>query len=98
MKVAMKKLLYVGDLAVVANGKQELHESLEECNGLFTRSAVHRPPEVRAGHRAGGEETDPGDSFVYLGGAVCGDGKTERRREVCRRAQARTNAWRADKY
>ena len=38
------------------------------------------------------EETDSGDSFVYLG-AVCGDGKTER--EVRRRAQVGANAWRA---
>ncbi len=30
------------------------------------------------------------DSFVYLGGAVCGDGNTER--EVRRRAQAGANA------
>ena len=29
------------------------------------------------------------------GGAVCGDGKMEREREVCRRAQAGANAWRA---
>ena len=34
-----------------------------------------------------------GDGFVYLGGTVCGDGKTER--EVSRRAQAGANAWRA---
>ena len=53
-------------------------------------SAAHRPPEGRAGHQAVGEETDSGDSFVYLGGAVCRDGKTER--EVRRRAQAGTNA------
>ena len=33
------------------------------------------------------------DSFVYLGGTVCGDGKTER--EVRRRVQAGANAWRA---
>ena len=50
-------------------------------------------PDGRAGHRAGGEETDSGDSFVYLGGAVCGDGKAER--EVRRRVQAGANAWRA---
>ena len=54
-------------------------------------SVPHRPPDGRAGHRAGGEETDSGDSFVYLGGAVCGDGKVER--EVSRRAQAGANAW-----
>ena len=33
------------------------------------------------------------NSFVYLGGAVCGDGKTER--EMRRRVQAEGNAWRA---
>ena len=33
------------------------------------------------------------DSFVYLGGAVCGDGKTER--DIRRRVQAAANAWRA---
>ena len=37
MKDAMKKLLYVDDLALVANGKQELQETSEEWNGLFTR-------------------------------------------------------------
>ena len=33
------------------------------------------------------------DSFVYLDGAVCGDGKTER--DIRRRVQAASNAWRA---
>ena len=33
------------------------------------------------------------DSFVYLGGAVCGDGKTER--DIRQRVQAAANAWRA---
>ena len=33
---AKKKLLYADDLALVANGKQELQETLEEWNGLFT--------------------------------------------------------------
>ena len=36
MKDAMKKLLYADDLALVVNGKQELQETLEEWNGLFT--------------------------------------------------------------
>ena len=99
----MKKLLYVDDLALVANGKQELHESLKEWNGLFTRHGLninlekwhcafhlvaHRPPEGRAG-----QKLTQGDSFVYLGGTVCVDGKTERK--VLRRAPAGANAWRA---
>ena len=33
------------------------------------------------------------DSVVYIGGAVCGDGKTEI--EVRRRVQAEANAWTA---
>ena len=73
MKDAMKKLFYADNLALVANGKQELQETLESLwNGLFTRhglkvtedgSVAHRPPEGRAGHRAGGEETDSGGQF-----------------------------------
>ena len=39
MKDAMKKLLYADDLALVANGKQELQDSFEYWNGLFT---IHR--------------------------------------------------------
>ena len=40
-----------------------------------------------------GKKLTQRDSFVYLGGAVCGDGKTER--EVRRRVQAGANAWRS---
>ena len=40
VKDAMKKLLYADDLALVANGKQELHETMEEWNGLFTRHGL----------------------------------------------------------
>ena len=36
-KDAMKKLHYADDLALVANAIQEVQESLEEWNGLFTR-------------------------------------------------------------
>ena len=39
-----------------------------------------------------GNKLTQGDSFMYLGGAVCGDGNTER--EVCRRAEAGVNACR----
>ena len=37
VKDAMKKLLYADDLALVANGKQELQETMEEWNWLFAR-------------------------------------------------------------
>ena len=34
MKDSMRKRLYADDLSLVANGKQELQETLEEWNGL----------------------------------------------------------------
>ena len=40
MKDAMKKLLYADDMALVVNGKQELHETMEEWNGPFTRHGL----------------------------------------------------------
>ena len=40
-----------------------------------------------------GKKLTQRNSFVYIGGVVCGDGKTER--EVRRRVQAGANAWRA---
>ena len=40
-----------------------------------------------------GKKLTQRNSFVYIGVAVCGDGKTER--EVRRSAQAGANAWRA---
>ena len=59
-------------------------------------SAAYRPPEGRAGHRAGGEETDSGEQFrVHRGGSVRRQEDGEREREVRRRAQAGANAWRA---
>ena len=104
VKDAMKKLIYTDDLALVTNGKQELHETMEEWNGLFTKHGLKLNLEkievLHIGHQR--EELDielegkilnQRDSFVYLGGAVCGDGKTER--EVRRRVQAAANAYRA---
>ena len=40
VKDAMKKLLYAGDLALVTNGKQELHETMEDWNGLFIKHGL----------------------------------------------------------
>ena len=89
VKDAMKKLLYADDLALVANGKQELRESLEEWNGLFTRHGLNINVEkTEVLHiclqreeldiELEGKKLNQGDSFVYLGGEVCRDGKTER--------------------
>ena len=104
VKDAMKKLIYTDDLALVTNGKQELHETMEEWNGLFTKHGLKLNLEkievLHIGHQReeldielGGKILNQRDSFVYLGGAVCGDGKTER--EVRRRVQAAANAYRA---
>ena len=35
MKDAVKKLLYADDLALVADGKQEVQETFEDWNGLL---------------------------------------------------------------
>ena len=101
-KDAIKKLLYADDLALVANGKQGLQETLDEWNWLFTRHGLkinlektevlhidHQIEELDIEHE--GKKLTQGDNFVYLGGVVCGEGKTER--EVCRRAQAGANAY-----
>ena len=90
MKDAMKKLLLKADeLALVANDKQELQETMEEWNGVFIKHglklSLENTEELHIGHQR--EELDielegmkltQRDSFVYLRGAVCGDRKTER--------------------
>ena len=98
MKDSMKKLLYA-EYKQMSNGKQQLQETLEEWNALFTRyglkMCLEKTEMLHIGHQR--EQLDiklegkkltrsRGDSFVYLGGAVCGDGKTER--EVRQRAHA----------
>ena len=104
VKDAMKKLLYADGLALVANVKQELQETMEEWNGLFTKHGLklnlEKTEVLHIGHlreeldiELEGKKLTQFDSFVYLGGAVCGGGKTER--AVRRRAQAGANAWRA---
>ena len=42
--------------------------------------------------RLDGKKLKQRDSFVYLGGAVCGDSGTEM--EICRTIQAGASAWR----
>ena len=103
MKDVMRKLLYSVDLALVANGKQELQETLGEWNGLFTRHGLkinlEKMEVLHISHQREelyieleGKKLTLGNSFVYLGGVMCADGKTER--EVHRRAQAGANAGR----
>ena len=108
MKDVMKKLFYADDLALVANGKQELQETLQEWDGLFTRHGlklslektevlhIARPPVCQRDEldiELEGKKLTQGDSFVFLGGAVCGDGKTERWEG--RRVHTGANAWSA---
>ena len=94
---AMKKLLYADDQALVANGKQEQYDILGEWNGLFIKHGLklnlEKTEMLHIGHQR--EELDielegkilnQRDSFVYLGGAVCGDGKTERERGTSKSA------------
>ena len=87
VKDAMKKRLYADDLALVTNGKHELHETIEEWNGLFIKHGLklilEKTEVLHIGHQR--EELDieldgnilnQRDSFVYLGG-----GCSVRRRE-----------------
>ena len=77
VKDAMQKLLYADNLALVANGKQELQETMEEWNGLFTKHGlklnIEKTEVLHIGHQR--EEPDielevkkltQRDSFVCL--------------------------------
>ena len=86
----MKKLLCVDDLALVANGKQELQETLEGWDGLFTRHGLklnlEKTEVLHVGHQREeldieleGKKLTQRDSFWYKGGAVCGDGERRER-------------------
>ena len=60
MRDAMKKLLCADELALVAIGKQELEETMDEWNGLFTRHglilSLEKMEVLRIGHQR--EELD----------------------------------------
>ena len=77
MKDAMKKLLCADDLALVANGKQELHGTLLEWNELFTRHglklSLDKTEVLHIGHHREeldieleGKKLTQGNSFVYI--------------------------------
>ena len=72
--------------------ERAVYQTRAENESREDGSAAHRPPEGRAGHRAGGEETDSGGQFrVPRRGSV-------RRREDGERGTSkstgRANAWR----
>ena len=77
VKDAIKKLLYAYDLALVANGKQGLQETMEEWNGLFTRHGLKlnldKTEVLHISHQREeldieleGKKLPQRDSFVYL--------------------------------
>ena len=77
VKDAMKKLLYADDLSLVANGKQELQETMEEWNGLFIKHGLKlnlaKTEVLHIGHQREelnieleGKKLNQRDSFVYL--------------------------------
>ena len=101
MKDAMKELRHADDLALMTNGKHELQETVEEWNGLFTRHGlkinIEKTEVLHIDHQRevldielAGKKVTQGDSFVYLGGAVCGYGKTKRERYVEEHSSERT--------
>ena len=83
----LRKLLYADDLAVVADseadlqkrlvdwkeifGKYGLRVSLEKTKVLWFREQKKNDLDIRLD----GKKLNQQDSFVNLGGAVCGDGK-----------------------
>ena len=90
---AMKKLLYADDLALVANGKQELQDTLEEWNGLFTRHRLNINQREELDIDLEDKKLTQGDSFVYLGGGSVR--RRENEKEVRRRVHDGAKAWRA---
>ena len=103
MKDTSRKLLYADDLAIVAEDKDELNESLEEWREAFKQHGLRVNLEktevlsIRA-HREElnikreGRTIRQNNRFIYLGGAVSRNGRSET--EVRRRVQAGANAWR----
>ncbi len=84
-------------MALVANGKQELQETLDEWNGLFTRHGLKINVEKTEVLHIGlqreeldieleGKKLTQGDSFVYLGWE---DGERERYVEEYRLERSR---------
>ena len=105
MKDTSRKVLYADDLAIVAEDKEELNESLEEWKEAFKQHGLRvnlEKTEVLSigAHREElnikleGRTIRQNNSFIYLGGAVSSDGRSGT--EVRRRVQAGANAWRQE--
>ena len=86
-KDILRKLLYAYGLAVVADGEATLQEQLIEWKGVFSRHGLtvrlEKTVVMRVEHRKqeqyiilGVKKLKQRDSFVYLGGAICGVGSS----------------------
>ena len=103
MKDISRKLLYADDLAIVAEDKEELNERRAEWKEAVKQHGLRvnlEKTEVLSigAHREElnikleGRTIRQNNSFIYLGGAVSSDGRSET--ELRRRVQAEANAWR----
>ena len=103
MKDTSRKLLYADNLTIVAKDKEELNESLEEWKEAFKQHGLRvnfEKTEVLSigAHREElsikleGRTIRQNNSFIYLGGAVSSDGRSET--DVRRRVQDGANTWR----
>ena len=97
-----QQMLYADELAVVADSEADLQEMLVEWKEIYDkhglRVSLQKTEVLWVGQqkkyleRLDGKKLNQRDSFVYLGGAVCGDGGTET--EIRRRIQAGASTWR----
>ena len=103
MKDTSRKVQYADDLAIVAEDKAELNESLEEWKDAYKQHGLRVNLEKTGvlsigAHREElnikleGRPIRQNNSLIYLGGAVSSDGRSET--NVRRRVQAGANAWR----
>ena len=94
--------MYAEYLVIIAEGKQELQEVLDDWKGVFKkhemRMSLEKTEVMWVGNqreelniRLGGKEITQVDGFVYLGGMVTEDGHSE---VEVRRIKAGANAWR----
>ena len=98
-----RKLLYADDLVSVADSEADVQERLVDWKEIFGKKGLRvnleKTEVLWVGQqkkdidiRLDGKKLSQSDSFVYLGGTVCGDGSTET--EIRRRIQAGASAWR----
>ena len=72
--------------------EEHLWQTWTESKSREDGGALCRAAEKNLDIRLDGKKLKQRDNFVYVGGAVCGDGGTET--EIGRRIQAGASAWR----